>query len=96
MILSKRSDYIVALALTHTIALAVTSALTLTVALALCADIVAKQGSKDEVFFRCELVQRSGDDEADGLHALTSSEIDVQVLPTRRLQYVRDALTLQS
>ena len=70
--------------------------LTFAVPFALCADVVAKHGSKDEVLFGRELVQRTGDDKPDGLQTLAPSEIHVQVLLSGWLQQVRNALTLQS
>ena len=41
--------------------------LTLAVPFALCADVVAEHGAEDEIFFRCEFVQRTGDNESNGL-----------------------------
>ena len=62
---------------------------------ALCADVVAKHGTEDEVFFGRELVQRTGNDEPDGLQTFAPPEIHVQVLLSSGLEHVRDALTFQ-
>jgi len=70
--------------------------LTLAVPFALCADVVAEHGAEDEVLFGRELVQRTGDDEPNGLQTLSPPEIHVQILLPGWLQQVRDALTLQS
>ena len=78
------------------LALALTLSLTLTVPFALCAEVIAEHSSEDEIFFGCELVQRTGDDEPDGLQTLTPPEIHVQVLLSGRLQQVWDTLALQS
>ena len=81
------------------IACPVTSALallTLAVPFALCADVVAKHGTKYKILFRGELVQRTGDDEPNGLQTLAPSEIHIQVLLSGWLQQVGNALTLQS
>ena len=53
------------------------SFLTLTIPFALCADVVAEHGAEDKILFGCELVQRTGDDEPDGLQTLTPPEIHV-------------------
>ena len=81
------------------IACPVTSALallTLAIPFALRAEIVAEHGSKDEVFFGRELVQRTGDNESDSLQTFAPSEINVQVLLSCGLQQVRNTLTFQS
>ena len=62
---------------------------------ALCADVVAKHGTEDEVFFGRELVQRTGNDEPDGLQTFAPPEIHVQVLLSGWLEHVRDTLTFQ-
>ena len=70
------------------IACPVTSALTLltlAIPFALRAEIVTEHGAKDKIFFGCELVQRTGDDEPDGLQAFAPPEVNVQVLQSRRL-----------
>lgn len=69
--------------------------LTLAIPFALGTEIVAEHGSEDKVFLRRQLVERTGDDEFDGLQTLAPSEIHVQVLLSSRLQDVGDALTLQ-
>ena len=60
------------------------------------AKVVAQHRAKDEILLRCQLVQRTGDDESDSLQALAASEVHVEVFLTGRLKHVRDALTLQS
>ena len=60
--------------------IALSLTLTLAIAFALHADVVAQHGTEDKVFFRCELIQRTGDDEPYGLQAFAAPEIDVQVL----------------
>ena len=66
-----------------------------TVALALRTDIVAQHSTKDKILLRRKLIQRSGNDEFDGLHTLPTPEIHVHVLPANRLKYIRNTLTLQ-
>ena len=70
--------------------------LTLTIPFALCAEVVAKHSAEDKVLFRRKLVQRTGDDEPDGLQTLAPPKIHVQVLLSGWLQQVWDTLTLQS
>ena len=69
--------------------------LTLAISFALGAEVVAEHGAEDKVLFGRQLVQRTGDDEPDGLQTLAPSEIHVQVLLPRWLQHVGDALALQ-
>ena len=59
---------------TVAVAIAFASIFTLTVPFALCADVVAEHGAEDEIFFRCEFVQWTGDDESDSLQAFTALE----------------------
>ena len=84
---------------TLSIALPVTFALalfTFAVPFALCADIIAEHGSENEVLLWRKLVQRTSDDEPDGLQTLTPPEIYVQVLLSGRLQHIWNTLPLQS
>ena len=62
------------------VALALTLSFTFAIPFALCADVVAEHGAEDEIFFRCEFVQRTGDNESNGLQALTSSEVNILIL----------------
>ena len=67
------------------VALALTLSFTFAIPFALCTEVVAEHSSEDEVLFGCELIQRTGDDEPDGLQTLSPSEIHVQVLLSCRL-----------
>ena len=58
---------------------------TLAVAFALCADVIAEHGSENEILFRCEFVEWTGNDKSDGLQAFASPEVNVQVLQSCRL-----------
>ena len=78
------------------VAFTLASFFTLTIPFALCADVVAEHSSEDEVLFGRELVQRTGDDEPDGLQTLAPSEVHVQVLLSCGLQQIWNTLTLQS
>ena len=62
------------------VAFTLASFFTLTIPFALCADVVAEHGAEDEIFFRCEFVQRTRNDESDSLQALTSSEVNILIL----------------
>ena len=72
------------------------SLFTFTVAFALCAEVIAEHGSEDKIFFRCEFVEWTGNDESDSLQAFAAPEVNVQVLLSCRLQQIRNALTFQS
>ena len=61
---------------------------TLTISFALGTDVVAEHGSEDEVFFGCQLVERTGDEQADGVETFAATEIDVHVLLAGRLHHV--------
>ena len=73
-----------------------TSALTrcfaFAITLALGTDIVAKHGTKNKVLFGSELIQRTGNKQADGIKTLLTTEIDVNVLLASRLHHVIDGL----
>ena len=71
-------------------------ALTLAIALTLCTDVVAKHGTKNEIFFRCKFVKRTSNKETNGLQAFSAAKIYIQIFLTGWLQHVRYALTLQS
>ena len=70
---------------TVAVAIAFASIFTFAVAFALCADVVAEHGAEDEIFFRCEFVQWTGDDESDSLQAFTASEVNILILSSCRL-----------
>ena len=57
-----------------------TPSLAFAVTLALGADVVAKHGSKDEVLFRSQLIQRTVDEKTDGIEALLAAEIHIDTL----------------
>ena len=78
------------------LALSLTLSLTLTISFALCADVISEHSTENEVLLGSQLMQRTGDDESDGLQTLASPEIHVQVLLSGRLQQVGNTLTLQS
>ena len=84
------------LILIYAVALTLAFALTLAVSLTLGADVIAQHGAENEVFLGRELVERTGDDETDGVKTLATSEIDVQVLLSGRLKHIRNALALQA
>ena len=70
--------------------------LALTVALALCAEVVAKHGTQDEVFLGGELVERTVDDETDGIETLATTKIEVEGVLACGLKNVGDVLMLQA
>ncbi len=72
-------------------AVVVAPLLTLAEALALGTDVVAEHGAENEVFFRCELVERTVDNHADGVQALLLSEEKVQTVVAHGLYDVADA-----
>ena len=83
-------DALATLSLTRTLTLS----LTLTISFALRAKVIAEHSSEDEVLFGRELVQRTGDDEPDGLQALAPPEVYILIVSSCRLKQVWDALTL--
>ena len=74
----------------------VTFALALAVSLTLCADVVAKHGSEDEVLFWSQLIQRTGNEQTDGIKTLLAPEIDVDILLASGLYHVVDGLAAQT
>ena len=65
--------------------------LALTVALTLSAEIIAKHGAKDEVFFGRELVKRPVDNHPNGIETLFLSEEKVETVVTYGLDDIGDA-----
>jgi len=59
------------------------SGLPLAESLALGAKVVAQHGAENEVLFGSELVERTCDDEANGVETLAATEIDVDVVSAR-------------
>ena len=55
-------------------------ALTFTIPFTLCTDVVAKHGSEDEVLFGRQLIERTGNEQTDGIETFAATEIDVHVL----------------
>ena len=78
------------------VALAFASVLTFAVSFALCADVISEHSTENEVLLGSQLMQRTGDDEPDGLQTLAPPKIHVQVLLSCGVQQVGNALTLQS
>ena len=74
----------------------VTLALAFTVALTLGTDVVAEHGSKDKVLFWSQFIQRTGDEQTDGIETLLATEIDVDILLACGLHHVVDGLAAQS
>lgn len=62
--------------------------LALTVSFALCTDIVAEHGTKNEVLLGRQLVERTGDKQTYGIETLPATEIDIYVLLASRLNHV--------
>ena len=67
------------------VTLTFTTVFTLAVAFALCAEVVTEHGAEDKVLFGRELVQRTGDDEPDGLQALAPPEVYILIVSSCRL-----------
>ena len=69
---------------------------TFTVPFTLCTDVVAKHGSKDEVLFGRQLIERTGNEQTDGIETFTATEIDVHVLLASGLHHVVYRLAAQA
>ena len=70
--------------------------LTFTIPFALCTDVVAEHGSKDEVLFRCQLIQWTGYKQTDSIETFAATEIDVHVLFASGLHHVVYRLAAQT
>lgn len=68
----------------------------LTVSLALSTNIVAKEGSEDEILFGSELIERTAHDVAYCLQTFGLTKIKVQTVVAHRLDEIPDTLVLQS
>ena len=72
------------------------SALTFAVSFTLGADVVAEHGSKDKVLFWSQFIQRTGDEQTDGIETLLATKVDVDILLACGLHNVVDGLAAQS
>ena len=72
------------------------SSLTFAVSLTLGTDVVAKHGPKDKVLFGSQLIQRTGDEQTDGIETLLATKIDVDILLACGLHHVVDGLAAQT
>ena len=72
-----------------------TSPLAFAVTLTLGADVIAKHSSEDEILFGSQLIQWTGDKQADGIEALLATKIDVDILLASGLHHVVDRLAAQ-
>ena len=70
--------------------------LTFTVPFTLCTDVVAKHGSEDEVLFGRQLIERTRNEQTDGIETFATTEIDVHVLFASWLHYVVYRLAAQT
>ena len=69
---------------------------TFAIALTLCTDVVAEHGSKDEVLFGRQFVERTGDNETYRVETFLAANIEVEVVLARRLQNEVHVLTAQA
>ena len=70
--------------------------LTFTVPFTLCTDVVAEHGSEDEVLFGRQLIERTRNEQADGIETFAATEIDVHVLFASGLHHVVYRLAAQT
>lgn len=73
------------------IALTFTFAVTLTLG----TDVVAEHGPKDKILFGSQFIQRTGDEQTDGIETLLATKIDVDILFASGLHHVVDGLAAQ-
>ena len=69
---------------------------TFTIAFTLCTDIVAEHGAEDEVLLGRQLVERTGDEQADGIETLAATKVHIDVILACGLQYVVYRLVAQA
>ena len=70
--------------------------LALTVTLTLSAEVIAKHGAKDEIFFGRELVERPVDNHPNGIETLFLAEEEVETVVTYGLDDIGDARMFQT
>ena len=75
------------------IALALTRRLSFTESLTLCTEVIAQHRTQDEVLLGSQFVERTGDDEANGVETFLAPDIEVQVVLARRLKHKVHVLT---
>lgn len=67
------------------IAPAFTRSLSFTIALTLCTEVIAQHGAEDKVLLRRQFVERTGDNEANGVETFFATNIEIQIILTCRL-----------
>ena len=60
------------------------------------AEVVTQHGTKDEVLLGRELVERAGDDEANGIETLLAANIEIEVVLACGLQHEVHVLTAKA
>lgn len=82
---------VILLGATAVFAVMTATLLALTVTLTLSAEVIAKHGAKDEVFFGRELVERPVDKHPNGIETLLLAEEEVETVVTYGLDDIGDA-----
>ena len=59
--------------------------LSFTIALTLCTEVIAQHRAEDKVLLGCQFVERTGDNEANGVETFLATYIEIQVVLTSRL-----------
>ena len=72
------------------------AAFSFAVSLTLCTEVIAEHGAEDKVFLRRQLVEWTSDNEADSVETFLATNIEVQVILARRLQYIVHILTAKA
>ena len=75
------------------LASAFTRRLSFTIALTLCTEVIAQHRAEDKVLFWRQFVERTGDNEADGIETFLATNIEIQVVFACRLYHEIHVLT---
>ena len=72
------------------------AAFTFTIALTLCTEIIAQHRAEDKILLGRQFVERTCDNEANGVETFLATNIEIQVVLARRLKNKVHVLTAKS
>ena len=64
---------------------AFTRSLSFTIALTLCTEVIAQHRTEDKVLFGRQFVERTGDNETNGIETFLATNVEIQVVLASRL-----------
>ena len=62
-----------------------TRSLSFTIAFTLCTEVIAQHRTENKILLRRQFIERTGDNEANGIETFLATNIEIQVILTSRL-----------